>query len=286
MAVVGPVGLGQVHARAAAVSASTTSPAGASSSTGRTCATCSSRALRAAIGIVPQDTVLFNDSIEYNIAYGRPGATPRRDRARRRGSRRSTISSSARPRATQTPVGERGLKLSGGEKQRVAIARAMLKDPRDPDLRRGDLRARLEIGEGDPGRAEADRARPHDADHRASAVDDRRRRRDPGARARPDRRARHPRGAARRRRRLCADVAPAAGRGRAGAGGGASCARRGVARLEPGSRSRRRCASPDAAPARCGSCNSPRTVCSVLAPIRRLTRRARARAIRPLESEV
>jgi ATP-binding cassette subfamily B protein len=84
--------------------------------------------LRAAIGIVPQDTVLFNDTIEYNIAYGRPEAT------------RDEIVAAARlaqihdfierlPAGYQTPVGERGLKLSGGEKQRVAIARAILKAP-------------------------------------------------------------------------------------------------------------------------------------------------------------
>jgi ATP-binding cassette subfamily B protein len=85
--------------------------------------------LRAAIGVVPQDTVLFNDSIGYNIAYGRPDATP------------AEIEHAARlaqvhdfvlrlPQGYETRVGERGLKLSGGEKQRVAIARTILKDPR------------------------------------------------------------------------------------------------------------------------------------------------------------
>ncbi|HET7261616.1 MAG TPA: ABC transporter ATP-binding protein/permease [Casimicrobiaceae bacterium] len=84
--------------------------------------------LRAAIGIVPQDTVLFNDTIEYNIGYGNPGATY------------AAIVEAARlaqlhdfvsrlPDGYRTAVGERGLKLSGGEKQRVAIARAILKDP-------------------------------------------------------------------------------------------------------------------------------------------------------------
>ena len=85
--------------------------------------------LRRAIGVVPQDTVLFNDTIFYNIAYGRPGAS------------RAEIEEAARlahihdfiaalPDGYQTMVGERGLKLSGGEKQRVAIARVVLKAPR------------------------------------------------------------------------------------------------------------------------------------------------------------
>ena len=107
-----------------------TSPAAASPSTGRTSAPCARTSLRAAIGIVPQDTVLFNDSIDYNIAYGRPGRDARRDRRGGASSPRSTISSPALPEGYATPVGERGLKLSGGEKQRVAIARAVLKDPR------------------------------------------------------------------------------------------------------------------------------------------------------------
>jgi ATP-binding cassette, subfamily B, heavy metal transporter len=85
--------------------------------------------LRRAIGVVPQDTVLFNDTIYYNIAYGRPGAS------------RAEIEEAARlahihdfvaalPDGYQTMVGERGLKLSGGEKQRVAIARVILKAPK------------------------------------------------------------------------------------------------------------------------------------------------------------
>ena len=84
--------------------------------------------LRAAIGIVPQDTVLFNDTVYYNIAYGRPEATPAEvERAARLARIHDFIVST--PDGYQTMVGERGLKLSGGEKQRVAIARTVLKDP-------------------------------------------------------------------------------------------------------------------------------------------------------------
>ena len=84
--------------------------------------------LRAAIGIVPQDTVLFNDTIRHNIAYGRPNATPAEvERAARLARLHDFVA--ALPEGYETRVGERGLKLSGGEKQRVAIARTILKDP-------------------------------------------------------------------------------------------------------------------------------------------------------------
>ena len=86
------------------------------------------QSLRAAIGIVPQDTVLFNDSIYYNIAYGRPGAA-REDILRAAQSAHLHHFIASLPQGYDTMVGERGLKLSGGEKQRVAIARALLKNP-------------------------------------------------------------------------------------------------------------------------------------------------------------
>jgi ABC-type transport system involved in Fe-S cluster assembly fused permease/ATPase subunit len=84
--------------------------------------------LRRAIGIVPQDTVLFNDSIAYNIAYGRPDASEAEIEAAARGAAIHDFILSL-PDGYATQVGERGLKLSGGEKQRVAIARTILKNP-------------------------------------------------------------------------------------------------------------------------------------------------------------
>jgi ATP-binding cassette subfamily B protein len=85
--------------------------------------------LRAAIGIVPQDTVLFNDTVYYNIAYGRPDATPSEVEEAARLARIHDFVQGL-PDGYDTRVGERGLKLSGGEKQRVAIARTILKRPR------------------------------------------------------------------------------------------------------------------------------------------------------------
>jgi ATP-binding cassette subfamily B protein len=89
----------------------------------------SQTSLRAAIGVVPQDTVLFNDTIGYNIAYGRPGATQEQIE---HAAQLAQVHDFVRrlPEGYNTRVGERGLKLSGGEKQRVAIARTILKDPR------------------------------------------------------------------------------------------------------------------------------------------------------------
>jgi ABC-type transport system involved in Fe-S cluster assembly fused permease/ATPase subunit len=84
--------------------------------------------VRQAIGIVPQDTVLFNDTVAYNIAYGRTGATREQIEAAAKAARIHEFITST-PKGYDTAVGERGLKLSGGEKQRVAIARTLLKNP-------------------------------------------------------------------------------------------------------------------------------------------------------------
>ena len=88
----------------------------------------SQSSVRQAIGIVPQDTVLFNDTVEYNIAYGQTGASREQVEDAARSARIHDFISST-PLGYSTMVGERGLKLSGGEKQRVAIARTLLKNP-------------------------------------------------------------------------------------------------------------------------------------------------------------
>ena len=128
-----PFGLGQVDAGAAAVPllrrrrrphhASPTPMArrATSATTGRP-------SVRGAIAIVPQDTVLFNDSIYYNILYGRPGASRDEVEQAARAAHIHDLIVSL-PDGYESEVGERGLKLSGGEKQRVAIARALLKNP-------------------------------------------------------------------------------------------------------------------------------------------------------------
>lgn len=86
------------------------------------------RSLHEAIGVVPQDTVLFNDTIYYNIAYGRADATPDQVKTAAKAAQIHDFVESL-PMGYETTVGERGLKLSGGEKQRVGIARTLLKDP-------------------------------------------------------------------------------------------------------------------------------------------------------------
>ena len=167
--------------------------------------------LRAAIGMVPQDTVLFNDTIYYNIAYGRPEASREEVEAAARAARIHDFISRL-PQGYDTTVGERGLKLSGGEKQRVGIARTLLKDP--PilllDEATSALDSETERGIQESLAGDGRRAQRHH--HRAPAVDGGRRRPDRRARPRPGGRAGHARGAARPGRALCADVGAAARR--------------------------------------------------------------------------
>ena len=115
--------------------------------------------------MVPQDTVLFNDTIRYNIRYGRWDAS---DAEVEEAARQAQIDGFIRlaPKGYETEVGERGLKLSGGEKQRVAIARTILKSSADPAARRGDLGARQPYRTGHPGRTRSRCREPHHARHR------------------------------------------------------------------------------------------------------------------------
>ena len=169
------------------------------------------KSLRAAIGVVPQDTVLFNDTVLYNIRYGRPDATEEEIFAAALAQIDEFIRSL--PQGYKTMVGERGLKLSGGEKQRVAIARTILKGP--PILMLDEATSALDSHTEKEIQDALDRvAQPHDARHRAPALDDRARRQHRRARRGSARGAGHARRADRARRALRLAVEPAAAGGK------------------------------------------------------------------------
>jgi ATP-binding cassette, subfamily B, heavy metal transporter len=128
VAVVGPSGSGKSTLARLLYRFYDVGGAGRITVAGQDIRTLTQASLRQAVGIVPQDTVLFNDTIEYNILYGRPGAGVA---AAHEAAQAAHIHHFIErlPKGYQTLVGERGLKLSGGEKQRVAIARTLLKNP-------------------------------------------------------------------------------------------------------------------------------------------------------------
>ena len=150
--------------------------------------------LRAAIGIVPQDTVLFNDTIYYNIAYGRPDATPAEVEHAARLARVHDFVI-AQPDGYQAMVGERGLKPFGRRETACRHRADHPEGPAHPDLRRGDQRTRHPHRARNPGIAGRGLGRPHHGGHRASALDRDRRRRDHRPGGGPHRRTRRPRGA-------------------------------------------------------------------------------------------
>ena len=189
--------------------------------------------LRAAIGMVPQDTVLFNDSIVYNIRYGRDERE--RGRGRVRGGQRAD--------RRLHPVAAAGLRGPGRRARAQALGRREAtrghrphdaEGAADPGARRSDVGARQFHRARDPVRARARVARAHDDRHRAQAVDRRQRRRNSGAGQGRDRRAWNPRDFARAWRPLFGAVEPPA-RGRRG-GGDAAAGRRGGGGLRPSGR--------------------------------------------------
>ena len=186
---------------------------------GQDIATVTQDSVRRAIGIVPQDTVLFNESIGYNIAYARPGATQAEVEAAARGAAIHDFIASL-PEGYNTPVGERGLKLSGGEKQRVAIARTILKNPAILILDEATSALGQRHRGRNPGGPARRRRREDDAGHRPPPFDNHRRRRNHRHGSGPHRRTRHPRPPAGAGRGVCRDVGTAAGRGRRGGAAG------------------------------------------------------------------
>ena len=136
------------------------------------------------IGVVTQETYLFHDTIAANLRYARPDATQQEFEDAAAAANIDEFIASL-PDGYETMVGERGYRLSGGEKQRIAIARVHPQGPAHPGARRGHLAPRLTVGGEDPGGAGEGDERPDLAGHRPPAVHGARRRPDPGLRSGP-----------------------------------------------------------------------------------------------------
>ena len=175
--------------------------------------------LRAQIGIVPQDSVLFNDTIGYNIAYGRGGATPRGHRPRFAGRGHRAVHRQAAAGLRDRGRRARAQALGGRKAARRNRAHAG-QEPADPAARRGHQRIGQPHRAGHPRHAAPDQRAPHHARHRAPPLDHRRCRSHPGARERQAGRGRHPHRAASPRRALCRHVVAPAGRERSARSGG------------------------------------------------------------------
>ena len=173
----------------ACCSASTTRPRAASSSTATTCASVTQASLRAAIAVVPQDTVLFNDTIGYNLAFGRPDATHGRDRGRRPRRRAPPLHRGPARRLRHAGRRARPQALRRREAARGARPRHPQAPPH-PDPGRGHLGPGQRHRAGGPAPPAQPRRGGHHAGDRPPPRHHRRRRRDPGAGPGPDRRAR------------------------------------------------------------------------------------------------
>ena len=161
--------------------------------------------LSSAIGMVTQENYLFHDTIRTNLTYAKPDATQAEIEAAARAANIHQFITEL-PDGYDTVAGERGYRLSGGEKQRIALARVILKDPRILVLDEATSHLDSESESPDPGSAETGDGRAHQHRHRPPPEHHPGRRFDPGDGPRPDRRARHARGFAGAEWVVCAVV--------------------------------------------------------------------------------